>query len=65
MSKSEKNKMKQLKRTLETTEVANTEILYFGYNSNGVFTICLEGNNLINLNPNEFRKLKEFIEKLK
>jgi hypothetical protein len=57
-------------RKENSSEKESGKIVYFGYNSNGVFTIKLEfmGDKLdkiINLDKQEFEKLKKFIGELK
>jgi hypothetical protein len=62
--------MKIYKRKVELSEEQTCKINYFGYNSNSVFTIKVEfmGDELdkiINLDKQEFEKLKKFIGEIR
>jgi len=62
--------MKIYKRKIEETLEESCRIVYFGFNSNGSFTIKVEFmedklDKLINLDKQEFEKLKKFVGEIK
>lgn len=56
--------MEKIRRLTYNKEKENIDIEYFGFNSRGTFTIKLKDDTIINLNKDEFHKLKEFINQL-
>lgn len=63
---SQKNtiKMEKIRRIIIGRDKENKDIKYFGYNSNGVLSIVLEDDTVINIKDKELENLKEFLNNL-
>ena len=56
--------MQEIKRTTTHRELRTVDIRYYGFNSNGVFTICLDDDTILNFSDMETKKLRAFVSRI-
>jgi hypothetical protein len=56
--------MQEIKRTTTHRELRVVDIRYYGFNSNGILTVCLDDDTILNFNEGETKKLRSFLMRI-